>query len=99
LNAREEKFAFDGARLAALHTEKPIFVGFPHHMEKHMTKVTFLSAALVAAAVFSTQAMAAGSDVAARRATTTASCVRAPDVGAYASDPYIVPPCEPNTGF
>jgi hypothetical protein len=64
-----------------------------------MTKVTFLSAALVAAAVFTTQAMAAGSDVAPRRATTTASCVRAPAVGAYASDPYTVPPCEPNTGL
>ena len=69
-----------------------------------MTKVTFLSAALVAAGVFTTQAMAAGSDVAARRATTTASagakdCVRAPDVGAFASDPYTVPPCEPNAGF
>jgi hypothetical protein len=99
LNAREEMFAFDGAWLAALHTEKSNFLGFPHHMEKHMTKVTFLSAALVAAAVFTTQAMAAGSDVAARRATTAASCVRAPDVGAYASDPYTVPPCEPSTGF
>ena len=24
-------------------------------------------------------------------------CVRAPDVGAFASDPYTVPPCLPNT--
>ena len=66
-----------------------------------MTKVTILSAALIAAAAFSTQAMAAGSD-ASRHPTTTArasvkDCVRAPDVGAYASDPYTVPPCEPNT--
>jgi hypothetical protein len=67
-----------------------------------MTKVTFLSAALIAAAVFTTQAMAAGSNVAARRAATQASamgCVRAPNVGAFASNPYTVPPCEPNTEF
>jgi hypothetical protein len=67
-----------------------------------MTKVTLLSAALIAATFLSTQAMAAGSDVAARRTTTRANatdCVRAPAVGAYASDPYTVPPCEPNTTF
>jgi hypothetical protein len=27
------------------------------------------------------------------------SCVRAPDVGAFASDPWRAPPCEPNTGY
>ena len=65
-----------------------------------MFKVTFLSAALIAAAAFTTQAMAAGSDVAARHASASVKdCVRAPDVGAYASDPYTVPPCEPNTGL
>jgi hypothetical protein len=68
-----------------------------------MTKVTFLSAALIAAAAFTTQAMAASSDVAARATTTSRAsateCVRAPAVGAYASDPYTVPPCEPNTSF
>jgi hypothetical protein len=65
-----------------------------------MTKVTLLSTAVIAAAFFTTQAMAAGSDVAARRATTVhARCVRAPDVGAFASAPYTVPPCEPNTAF
>jgi hypothetical protein len=65
-----------------------------------MTKVTFLSAALIAATTFTTQAMAAGSDVAARHATASVKdCVRAPDVGAYASDPYTVPPCQPNTSF
>jgi hypothetical protein len=67
-----------------------------------MTKVTFALAALVAAAVFTTQAMAArSSDAAARRATTQthtiADCVRAPNVGAFASVPYTVPPCMPNT--
>jgi hypothetical protein len=24
-------------------------------------------------------------------------CVRAPAVGAYASDPYVIPPCEPGS--
>ena len=64
-----------------------------------MTKLTFLSAALIAAALFTTQAMAAHSDVAARRATTNtiADCVRAPNVGAFATAPYTVPPCMPNT--
>jgi hypothetical protein len=65
-----------------------------------MTKLTFVSAALIAAALFTTQAVAAGSDVAARRATKTltiADCVRAPNVGAFASAPWTVPPCMPNT--
>jgi hypothetical protein len=67
-----------------------------------MTKVTLVSAALIVAAVFTTQAMAARSrDAAARRATaeshTITDCVRAPNVGAFASAPYTVPPCMPNT--
>jgi hypothetical protein len=69
-----------------------------------MTKLTFLSAAVIAAAFFTTQAVAAGSDVVAKRAATTArasarDCVRAPDVGAFASNPYTAPPCEPNTAI
>jgi hypothetical protein len=73
-------------------------------MEKQMTKVTFVSAALIAAAVFTSQAMAARNDVAARHAATKAhtsatDCVRAPNVGAFASDPYTVPPCMPNTAI
>ena len=67
-----------------------------------MIKVTFALAALVAAAVFTTQALAArSSDAAARRTTTKthtiADCMRAPNVGAFASAPYSVPPCMPNT--
>jgi hypothetical protein len=97
-------FPFDGTKLSALHTEKPGFFGFAHQTETQMTKVIFLSAALMAAAAFTTQAVAAGSDVSARHATTIArasvkGCVRAPDIGAYASDPYTVPPCQPNTSF
>jgi hypothetical protein len=64
--------------------------------------VTFALAVLVAAGVFTTQAMAArSSDPAALRAAnktpTIADCVRAPNVGAFASAPYAVPPCMPDT--
>jgi hypothetical protein len=84
-------------RLATLsQQEVDRFLGFCHHMEKQMTKMTFVSVALIAATVFATQAMAARNDVAARHATTK-DCVRAPNVGAFASDPYTVPPCLPNT--
>jgi hypothetical protein len=67
-----------------------------------MTKMTFVAAALVAAAAY-TEASAARSNVAPRhtQATTTASavvsCVRAPNVGAFASAPYTSPPCMPGT--
>ena len=27
------------------------------------------------------------------------SCIRAPSVGAFATEPWTVPPCEPNTGY
>jgi hypothetical protein len=84
-------------RPAALHNkELSASFGFCHHMEKQMTKIALVSAALVAATVFATQAMAARSDAAVRHATTK-DCVRAPNVGAFASDPYTLPPCMPNT--
>ena len=63
-----------------------------------MTKMTIVSVALIAATAFATQAMAARNDVAARHATIK-DCVRAPNVGAFASDPYTVPPCQPNTAI
>jgi hypothetical protein len=67
-----------------------------------MIKMTFASAALMAAIAFSSQAMAARNDVAAGHRTAKAhavsrDCVRAPKVGAFASDPWTVPPCMPNT--
>ena len=68
-----------------------------------MTKLTFVAAALVAAAAYTTEASAARSNGASRhtQATTTtstdASCVRAPNVGAFATAPYSSPPCMPNT--
>ena len=59
-----------------------------------MAKVTFLSAALIAAVVFTTQAMAARGDVLARSSATkahtgVADCARAPNVGAFASAPPV----------
>jgi hypothetical protein len=68
-----------------------------------MTKLTFVAAALVAAAAYTSEASAARSGVAARhtQATTTTgsvvNCVRAPNVGAFASAPYSSPPCMPGT--
>jgi hypothetical protein len=67
-----------------------------------MTKMTFASAALIAAIALTSQAMAARNDLAARHRATTVhagakDCVRAPNVGAFASDPYTIPPCMPNT--
>ena len=66
-----------------------------------MTKLPFVVAALVAAAAYATEAAAARSNVASRhaQATTAAStgCVRAPNVGSYASAPYSSPPCMPGT--
>jgi hypothetical protein len=68
-----------------------------------MTKMTIVAAALVAAAAYSSEAAAARSNVAARHspaATQTnqaGNCVRAPDVGAFASAPYTSPPCMPGT--
>ena len=77
--------------------------GFQHHAEKTMTKITFVAAALVAAAAYTTEASAARNNAASRytqpatATNTVVDCVRAPNVGAYATAPYTVPPCMPNT--
>ena len=68
-----------------------------------MTRLKVLSAGLIAAAMLTTPLMAReyrhvakGSDVSAQRgALDGRDCVRAPDVGAFASEPYNRPPCEP----
>jgi hypothetical protein len=74
-----------------------------------MTKLKLLPAALIAAAMIATPAMARDTGVASRHAARDAyasttrdttsndgrGCVRAPDIGAFASAPYVVPPCEP----
>ena len=61
-----------------------------------MTRFKALSAGLIAAAMLITPAMARENrHVAKSDVTVTRDCVRAPNVGAYASDPYTRPPCEP----
>ena len=79
-----------------------------------MTKLKLLSAALIAAAALATPAMARESSVASRRpaeqaiASTTygaryfdeRSCVPAPAVGAFATQPWDnAPPCEPTSVY
>ena len=67
-----------------------------------MTKLTFVAAALVAAAAYTSQAASARSNPPVRHAQTMATngaiggCVRAPKAGAFASAPYSVPPCMPS---
>jgi hypothetical protein len=74
-----------------------------------MTKLKFLSAALIAAAMLATPAMALESQVNSRhlasdanasaapraRSTDERLCHRAPAVGAFATAPWVQPPCEP----
>ncbi len=71
-----------------------------------MTKLTLVTVALVAAAAYSAQASAAGSNAAARRAHASATtavsrkttdCVRAPNVGSFATAQFTEPPCMPGT--
>jgi hypothetical protein len=77
-----------------------------------MTKFKLLSAGLIAAAALATPAMARehhqkswhdakGVYVDASRVIYTNGhhCIRAPDVGAYASQPYNRPPCEPASWY
>jgi len=77
-----------------------------------MTKCKFASAAMIAVAMLATPAMAREGHVIHQRhlasntnASATSSvvgrdCVRAPDVGAFATQPWNDgPPCEPNTTY
>jgi hypothetical protein len=69
-----------------------------------MTKLKLLSAAFIATAMVATPALARENRAAVRHHTTAttvdgAACIRAPDVGAFASDPWTVPPCEPTTVY
>jgi hypothetical protein len=67
-----------------------------------MTKLTLVPAALIAVAALTTQAAVARGHVAVHHAMASAKsgdapdCVRAPNVGAFASAPYTAPPCLPN---
>ncbi|OAF10711.1 hypothetical protein AYJ54_10640 [Bradyrhizobium centrolobii] len=77
-----------------------------------MTTLKLLSAGLIVAATLASPAMARESSkhlrhttanaYASAQRTPTASksgCVRAPDVGSYASAPWRRPPCEPTSGY
>jgi hypothetical protein len=69
-----------------------------------MTKFKLVSAALIATAMVATPAMAREHRGAVRQHTTAttvdgAGCIRAPAVGAFASEPWTVPPCEPTTAY
>jgi hypothetical protein len=67
-----------------------------------MTRSKVLSAGLIAVAMLTTPVMAREHRHVIRKDDVTTAgtidgrdCVRAPNVGAYASDPYTQPPCEP----
>jgi len=73
-----------------------------------MSKLERFSAALIAVAMFATPAMARqhhpkswhdknGANIQASQIVRVGgrNCIRAPDVGAFASAPYAQPPCEP----
>jgi hypothetical protein len=64
-----------------------------------MIRMSFVSAALIAAAVYQIEAASARDVAHARRGAmqATADCVRAPTEGAYATAPYREPPCMPKT--
>ena len=77
-----------------------------------MTTLKLLSAGLMVAAMIASPAMAREGSNQTRRTnddayasvqrvpvTSKRNCVRAPDVGAYASDPWRRPPCEPKSGY
>jgi hypothetical protein len=70
-----------------------------------MTKLKLLSAALIATAMIATPAMARENRAAVRQHTTATTvdgvrCVRAPAVGAFATQPWDgAPPCEPGTVY
>lgn len=71
-----------------------------------MTKFKLLSAGLIAAAMLATPAMARESHVTSRHAAQRTyaaardtGCVRAPRVGAFATQPWVIPPCEPSTAY
>jgi hypothetical protein len=69
-----------------------------------MTKLILVTAVLVTAAAFASQAEAARGNAAARHSHAMAmsgngmDCQRAPNVGAFATAPYASPPCMPNAG-
>jgi hypothetical protein len=76
-----------------------------------MAQMKYLALALLTAATLATPALARENHAHRKAMDAYASvvpdtgfytehaCIRAPNVGAFASDPWKEPPCEPNTGF
>jgi hypothetical protein len=89
----------------SISTEKPKLLAFHIQWRHRMTKLNLLSAALIAAAMLATPAVARDNHVSSQRhATTTIGernidgrvCTPAPAVGAFATQPWDNgPPCEP----
>jgi len=78
----------------------PLLGRFTIQWRNRMTKFKLLSAALIATAMVATPAMARESKAAVRHQTTVDdACIRAPAVGAFASQPWVNPPCEPSTVY
>jgi hypothetical protein len=80
----------------ALNVEAGI-IRLRHIKESTMSRLTIV-AALIAATAYASEASAARSNGTSRQTETTASdraCVRAPNVGAFATAPYTSPPCVP----
>jgi hypothetical protein len=107
---RDKIFPLESRKADSLEGKKP--TGFVYSRRRSMIKVKLLSAVALAAAALATPAMARGSFVGTGQATSNAyarvvpaersadvACVRAPRVGAFASEPWTNPPCEPNTAF
>ncbi|CCE10834.1 conserved exported hypothetical protein [Bradyrhizobium sp. STM 3843] len=76
-----------------------------------MTKLKLVSAGLIVAAMFASPTIARESHAKARRTAhayaalhrapvaSKRGCVRAPDIGAYATAPWRQPPCEPAASY
>src|SRR5260370_42345349 len=92
-----------GGRSTQLQNKRQNVLASVSKGETEMTRFKVLSAGLIAAAMLTTPMMAReyrhvakGSDVSAPRDPLYArDCVRAPDAGAFSSDPYNRHPCEP----
>jgi hypothetical protein len=103
---RGEQLLLRSVDRCAISTEEPTLLAFHIQWRNRMTKLKLLSAALIAAATLATPAMARESGVASRQVAADAyastasgarrSCIPAPAVGAFATQPWDnAPPCEP----
>jgi hypothetical protein len=104
LKRREQRLSYVRGRRFASPLEGQASLAL-YQWRNSMTKLNLLSAALIAAAMIATPAMARQSHITSRRdaentfAASDAGCVRAPRVGAFATQPWTNPPCEPTSGY